>query len=697
MPLNILLADDSVPAQNMGKKILMDAGYGVVTVSNGVEALRKIAEAVPDMAILDIFMPGYTGLEICKRLRSSAETATVPVILTVGKLEPYRPEDGEQVQSNAVIVKPFAANELISAVRSLIGGPLAETQTSPGLGLEAKSQPGSAEDPFTVDHPATPEPDDAAPEVGGYSELFYSGEFLLSDADPNGAASLAFDPDATHTPFSASAIETLSPASSPAPAENGTSAFGKFDLERESSAPAVEPETSMVEEPSLRGSPAHEAGLVEDNGLDAFGSGIAVPQSLAAPEAIASASLATAELESPGLEVPASDPLPEMTPDAAAEEVDSTSDAVQLSPEEEARIAAFEALFNSPEPLPLDNVAVPQAAAAAVAMSSILDTPNLDAPNEAPNEDAPSETAYEIEPEPEIMGLADDRQEHFAAHSATHCATDFANQALDPNPLDPAQHPLEEPESEPLSTIEAIPDPLPEMLLDKALAPAEWPETGSAWNPEELIASASIGIDLPQLEPGVRQQVSQQIADEGHPPASVVTASALDEAAPLEAAPVAAQQVCAEVYPESPSAYEPAHSAEILQAAPGLAQEASQARPEIVPLDATPLEAVLAEAVLPEAQPPAPELLCSELDSPLDDAGPAQVEAAPVQAAEEPLEPAQLYPEQQPDPIAEISSPPGLSSRLNEAERIHHAIELVFDRFKPLLVAAIVRELARHD
>ena len=44
MAYKVLLADDSVPAQNMGKKILIDAGYDVLTVSNGLEALRKIAE-----------------------------------------------------------------------------------------------------------------------------------------------------------------------------------------------------------------------------------------------------------------------------------------------------------------------------------------------------------------------------------------------------------------------------------------------------------------------------------------------------------------------------------------------------------------------------------------------------------------------------------------------------------------------------
>jgi DNA-binding NtrC family response regulator len=57
----ILLADDSVTAQNMGRKILADAGYEVITVNNGSAALKKIAELKPDVIILDVYMPGYSG------------------------------------------------------------------------------------------------------------------------------------------------------------------------------------------------------------------------------------------------------------------------------------------------------------------------------------------------------------------------------------------------------------------------------------------------------------------------------------------------------------------------------------------------------------------------------------------------------------------------------------------------------------
>ncbi len=69
MPLRILFADDSMTAQNMGKKILSEAGYDVVAVSNGAAAVKKIAEQKPDIIILDVYMPGYSGLEVCEKVR----------------------------------------------------------------------------------------------------------------------------------------------------------------------------------------------------------------------------------------------------------------------------------------------------------------------------------------------------------------------------------------------------------------------------------------------------------------------------------------------------------------------------------------------------------------------------------------------------------------------------------------------------
>ena len=119
MARKILLADDSVTAQNMGRKILADAGYDVVTVNNGSAALKKITELKPDLIVLDVYMPGYSGLEVCQRLKDSSETAHIPVLLTVGKLEPFKTDEARRVRADAHIVKPFEASELLTAITRL--------------------------------------------------------------------------------------------------------------------------------------------------------------------------------------------------------------------------------------------------------------------------------------------------------------------------------------------------------------------------------------------------------------------------------------------------------------------------------------------------------------------------------------------------------------------------------------------------
>jgi CheY-like chemotaxis protein len=125
----ILLADDSMTAQNMGKKILTDAGYEVIAVSNGAAAVKKIAEHKPDLAVLDVYMPGYTGLEVCERVKNALETSKMPVLLSVGKMEPFKPEEGNRVKADGLLVKPFEASDLLAAVQKLLNKMKAPTGT----------------------------------------------------------------------------------------------------------------------------------------------------------------------------------------------------------------------------------------------------------------------------------------------------------------------------------------------------------------------------------------------------------------------------------------------------------------------------------------------------------------------------------------------------------------------------------------
>src|SRR5215469_10848016 len=103
----------------MGRKILTDAGYEVVTVNNGSAALKKIFEVKPDVIVLDVYMPGYSGLEVCQRIKENKDSSRIPILLTVGKLEPFKPEEARRVRADAFVVKPFEASELLAALARL--------------------------------------------------------------------------------------------------------------------------------------------------------------------------------------------------------------------------------------------------------------------------------------------------------------------------------------------------------------------------------------------------------------------------------------------------------------------------------------------------------------------------------------------------------------------------------------------------
>jgi hypothetical protein len=61
-------------------------------------------------------MPGYSGLEVCEKVKNSVATARVPVLLTVTNMEPYSPADGNRVGADGVLIKPFEATDVLSVL-----------------------------------------------------------------------------------------------------------------------------------------------------------------------------------------------------------------------------------------------------------------------------------------------------------------------------------------------------------------------------------------------------------------------------------------------------------------------------------------------------------------------------------------------------------------------------------------------------
>jgi CheY-like chemotaxis protein len=113
----ILLADDSPHAQRMGDRILREEGYEVVCVADGETAALRLAEVDPDVVIADTRLPGLSGWELCRYVKSSGRHARV--ILTAGSLEELDEAAAISRGCDAFLRKPFEASVVMETVAPL--------------------------------------------------------------------------------------------------------------------------------------------------------------------------------------------------------------------------------------------------------------------------------------------------------------------------------------------------------------------------------------------------------------------------------------------------------------------------------------------------------------------------------------------------------------------------------------------------
>jgi CheY-like chemotaxis protein len=133
----ILLADDSPHAQRMGERILREEGFEVLTAIDGAATLAILADHPVDVIVADVFLPGCSGIELCRQLRASEATRHIRLVLTAGLLEPFDENEGRQAGCDAIIKKPFEATAIVDTLK-----PLAEAaQFARGLFGEPEPPP----------------------------------------------------------------------------------------------------------------------------------------------------------------------------------------------------------------------------------------------------------------------------------------------------------------------------------------------------------------------------------------------------------------------------------------------------------------------------------------------------------------------------------------------------------------------------
>ena len=130
----ILVVEDEADIRELLRYNLAQEGFAVEEAGDGAEALDRISRRVPDLLVLDLMLPQMSGLELCRRIRSNAETAKLPILVVTAKGAEVDRVLGLEMGADDYVVKPFSPREVVARVKALLrrANPQTEAAT-PGV------------------------------------------------------------------------------------------------------------------------------------------------------------------------------------------------------------------------------------------------------------------------------------------------------------------------------------------------------------------------------------------------------------------------------------------------------------------------------------------------------------------------------------------------------------------------------------
>lgn len=115
----VLIADDSLTERTFLAQILNEAGYEVLSVNSGNEALVYAEEHQPDLIMLDIIMPDGDGYRTCRQLKRSEKTKKIPIIMVSSKTNDVDRQWALKLGADGYVVKPYTAEDIFQEIAKL--------------------------------------------------------------------------------------------------------------------------------------------------------------------------------------------------------------------------------------------------------------------------------------------------------------------------------------------------------------------------------------------------------------------------------------------------------------------------------------------------------------------------------------------------------------------------------------------------
>ncbi len=116
----ILVVEDEDALSTLLQYNLEKEGYDVALAVDGEEALMLVNERLPDLIVLDWMMPKISGIEVCRRLRSRADSRNVPIVMLTARGEESDRIRGLDTGADDYVIKPFSMSELTARIRAVL-------------------------------------------------------------------------------------------------------------------------------------------------------------------------------------------------------------------------------------------------------------------------------------------------------------------------------------------------------------------------------------------------------------------------------------------------------------------------------------------------------------------------------------------------------------------------------------------------
>ena len=127
----ILIVDDYPDALDVWDLYLRASGFEVLRAEDGTTALACACEQLPDLVVMDLELPGLTGVQVARALRERAETRHIPLIASTGHSLPAKLDEARRAGFDQILIKPCDPAELVDSIRRHLAARPARSTASP--------------------------------------------------------------------------------------------------------------------------------------------------------------------------------------------------------------------------------------------------------------------------------------------------------------------------------------------------------------------------------------------------------------------------------------------------------------------------------------------------------------------------------------------------------------------------------------